>query len=175
MKFVRSIAIPAGLLCALAVAVWAGHSGALSASAAPAPSRVEQTTPKDAADFSNLRVQWMQAMRAKNADKVVALYAPDAVFLSSQAGRVAGKPAILELCKTVMGGFTSDLTFHSLVTDRSGDLAYDSGEYTESLLRDADGVMTQARGNYLMVYKHSAAGWLIVEQDWIDAPADAKR
>jgi uncharacterized protein (TIGR02246 family) len=165
MRVPRSTFILIAVACLLVIRAASAHAPSVRAGVAPL-SAAGQASPADAAAFSDLRVKWADGMRTKNADAVAALYAPDAVFLSTEAGRIVGRTAIHDLCKDMMASFTSNLTFHSLATDRSGDLAYDSGEYTEAMLRDADGAMSQGHGNYLMVYKHYPEGWLIVEQVW---------
>jgi len=57
-----------------------------------------------------------------------------------------------------------------VATRRSGSLAYDSGDYTESLLDLADSSTVEARGSYVMIFGRDAGGrWLILEQAWTDA------
>ena len=53
------------------------------------------------------------------------------------------------------------------VADHSGDLAYDSGEYRESLVKLSDQTKAEVQGNYVMVFKRQPDGtWLIAEQMW---------
>ena len=66
-----------------------------------------------------------------------------------------------------MDTFTSEITFQSLGSDHSGDLAYDSGEYRESLTKLSDGTQADVEGNYVMIFKRQPDGaWLIAEQMW---------
>ena len=121
--------------------------------------------------IARIRLDWARNLHEKHLDQLVALYAPDAVFLSSDVGRVSGREAIRELCRNVMATFTSDITFHSIKTENSGNLAYDSGEFSETLLKLDDGNKTEDHGNYLMVFKRQPDGnWLITQQMWVGPP-----
>jgi uncharacterized protein (TIGR02246 family) len=120
--------------------------------------------------FAKLRADWAAALHAKQLDSLAMLYTPDAVFLEPHGQRVAGRPAIRNLCKKTMDTFTSDLTFHSLVAEQSGTLAYDSGDYQETLIANSDGTKTEARGTYLMVLRRQSDGrWRILAQVWTEA------
>lgn len=117
--------------------------------------------------IAKIRLGWARNLHEKHLDQLVMLYTSDAVFLSSDVGRVSGREAIRGLCKNVMSAFTSDLVFHSIRTESSGDLAYDSGEFSETLVKLADGSKTEDHGNYLMVFKRQPDGnWLITQQMW---------
>jgi uncharacterized protein (TIGR02246 family) len=140
---------------------------ALCSVAALEPSRAQHKQPAVADEMARIRSEWAKDLHDKQLDRLVALYAPDAVFLKPGGQRVTGRPAIRDLCKGVMDAFTSDINMHSLATDHSGDLAYDSGEYTESLVKHSDGTKADIQGNYVMILKRQADGkWLIVQQIW---------
>ncbi|HEY6348732.1 MAG TPA: DUF4440 domain-containing protein [Candidatus Angelobacter sp.] len=117
--------------------------------------------------IAKIRLEWARDLREKRLDQMVMLYTPDAAFISPDIGRVTGRAAIRELCKNVMATVTSDLTFHSIKTENSGDLAYDTGDFRETLTKLADGSKSDDQGNYLMVFKRQADGnWLIAQQMW---------
>jgi ketosteroid isomerase-like protein len=101
---------------------------------------------------------------------VIALYAEDAVFLPSTGSRITGRAAIRELFAKALPGLKSDLRVHSKVTEQSGNLAYDSGEYEET---STSGEFTKTgRGNYLVVFRrHGGDQWRIVEHMWTDLSA----
>jgi uncharacterized protein (TIGR02246 family) len=132
---------------------------------------LNQQAPNPADAFASLRTEWAKDLHDKKLDQIVMLYAPDAVFLPPNGERIVGRPAIRELTKKAMDTFTSDLTFRSINMEYSGNLAYDSGEFRETLAGLSDGNTTHGQGNYLMVYKQQADGtWLIVQQAWIASP-----
>ena len=125
-----------------------------------------------ATKLSRVCVQWAEYWRQKKLDEVVALYAPDAVFLTGTGDRFSGREAIRAVFKTAMEGHTSDLTPRSLVTEVSGNLAYDSGDYLETIIPASGVARTELKGNYVIVFKRQPNGkWLITEHVWTDKPA----
>ncbi|SRR5258708_5891315 len=141
------------------------HSSALSGGRTNAP-----VTADDAAsEMAKIRVDWPKALYSKQLDQIAMLYAPDAVFISA-GDRFTGRPAIRDLCKNAMATYTSNMSLHSIVTGHSGDLAYDSGDYRETVVTISDGITKNLSGNYLMVFQRQADGhWLILEQVWTEA------
>lgn len=116
--------------------------------------------------------QWAEYWRLKQLDRIVSLYAPDAVFLTGTGDRISGRNAIRLLFEKAMAAHTSDLTPWSLVTEVSGNLAYDSGEYSETITPASGVATTELKGNYLIVFKRQRDGkWLIIEHVWTDRPA----
>ena len=114
---------------------------------------------------------WAEYWRQKQLDSVVALYAPDAVFLTGTGDRISGRSAIRALFKTAMEGHTSDLTPRSLFTEVSGNLGYDSGDYLETITTSSGAAKTELKGNYLIVFRRQRNGkWLVVEHMWTDRP-----
>jgi uncharacterized protein (TIGR02246 family) len=136
--------------------------GANSFSPAQQPSR-------DVEAIARIRTEWTIDLHSKQLDQIVMLYAPDAVFLPPSGERIAGRAAIRELTGNVMAKLTSNISLHSMVTEHSGNLAYDSGEYSETVVKTADGSKTDLQGSYLMVFKRQADGkWLIALQMWTE-------
>ena len=122
--------------------------------------------------LSGVCAQWAEYWRQKKLDDVVGLYAPDAVFLTGTGDRFSGREAIRTIFKTAMEGHTSDLTPRSLVTEVSGNLAYDSGDYLETIIPASGVARTELKGNYVIVFKRQPMGrWLIIEHVWTDKPA----
>jgi ketosteroid isomerase-like protein len=67
----------------------------------------------------------------------------------------------------------SDLTFTSLRVETSGDMAYDSGTFQETLVFRESGKRLKSTGSYLTVYRRGKDGaWLIVEQAWTGTPVE---
>jgi uncharacterized protein (TIGR02246 family) len=130
---------------------------------APAPA------PADA--IAKIRDQWSKDLHDKRLDDIVTLYAPDATFLTPNGERVTGRDAIRTLTKQAMASFTSDLSFQSIAFASSGTLAYDEGQFRETLTNTANGSVSHNSGSYLMVFKRQTDGnWLIAEQAWVAAP-----
>ena len=116
--------------------------------------------------FAGLRAEWVRDLHAKNVEASVALYEPDADFISD-AGRTHGTAAIRELYRNITATLDSDLTFTSKHVEVSGSLAVDSGSYTETLVTRATGATQHMAGDYVTVYRRDADGrWRILEQMW---------
>jgi len=123
--------------------------------------------PSASDEIGKIPALWAKMLQAKQIDQIVALYTADAVFLKPSGERITGRPAVRELCQKIMDTFSSDFTFHSLRSDISGNIAYDSGEYTESLVKISDQTKASVQGNYLMIFKRQPDGtWLIAQQMW---------
>jgi purine nucleosidase len=121
----------------------------------------------DSAAIAKLRAEWVKDLRTKQLDQIANLYTEDAVFMQPDGQRVIGRAAIRELCKNIMAAFTSDITLNSTRNEISGNLAYESGAFSESLTSTSDGKKIQLTGAYVMMFKRQPNGqWLIAEQAW---------
>src|SRR3954471_11956874 len=146
--------------CVLFVTVPSSFAQRLSSPAQGKQARI-------ADEIVRLRSEWAKNLQSKRIDPLAALYAPNAVYLQPSGARASGRPAIREICKKIMDNFNSEITFQSLASDHSSDLAYDSGEYRESLVKLSDKTEAQVQGNYVMIFKRQPDGtWLIAEQIW---------
>jgi uncharacterized protein (TIGR02246 family) len=159
-------------VAAFVVAVFVAAIGTTPVSSARHSGAVRGATPTSATTaIAKIREEWAMDLHTKQLEPLVMLYAPDAVFLQPTGERIVGRDAIRELCRKVMAAMTSDIHFRSAVTEHSGNLAYDSGEYSEALVSVADGSKSDAHGSYLMVFKRQPDGkWLILEQVWTGIP-----
>jgi ketosteroid isomerase-like protein len=116
-----------------------------------------------AAEMQKLRDIWVQEFNAGHADKVAALYAPEAVLMRWD-GSVHGYDSILAELQRSVGGGAHDYIVHSLHAESSGDLGYDTGAYNVNL-RDR-----VVEGNYVVVVKRIAGQWKIVAHASIPNP-----
>jgi len=140
----------------------------LAAAVLPAASYQKPSSAADA--IAKVRAEWMKDLHDKQLDQFVMLYTPDAVFLTPNGQRITGRAAIRDLTRQAMDTFTSDLHFRSLASEYSCDLAYDSGEFHETLTLLSDKSTKEGKGNYLMVFKRQPDGnWLIAQQVWTEA------
>jgi ketosteroid isomerase-like protein len=124
-----------------------------------APARTEDF----ATAIKKLRDTWVQEFNAGHADKVAALYAPEAVLMRRN-GSVHNLDSILaELQRSITAG-AHNYTLDSLHAEHSGDLGCDTGIYNENLPHHI------AEGNYLMVVKKLKGEWKIVAHAAIPNP-----
>jgi ketosteroid isomerase-like protein len=108
-----------------------------------------------AAEMQRMRDTWVQEFNAGHADRVASLYAPEAVLMRWD-GSVHGYDSILAEMQRSIGAGSHDYVVHSLHTERSGDLGYDTGAYNVTL-RDR-----VVEGNYVLVVKRIAGQWKII-------------
>ena len=136
----------------------------------PADPSGAKTAPAKRDDFQReiqrIRESWVKEFNAGHPDKVTEFYAPEAVLMRWD-GSVHGKDSILaEMQRSVAGG-AHDYVVHSLHTEHSGDLGYDTGAYNVTL-RDR-----VVEGNYLLVVKRIKGRWLIVAHASVPNPREA--
>jgi ketosteroid isomerase-like protein len=114
---------------------------------------------------AKIRDAWVQDLHTKQLEPILKFYAPDAVFHQPAGERVTGAAPLRTLFQTIFATFDSDLTLHSQNFEASGDLAYDSGDFTESLTTIATGAKINSKGSYIIVFKRQRDGsWQIVQQ-----------
>jgi uncharacterized protein (TIGR02246 family) len=114
---------------------------------------------------------WAKHWNAKDLDKLVAAYAPDAVYLPPHHAAVHGRDAIREYLKGPLAHGITDLSFEVTYIKRDGELAYDVGRYTMTVPHD--GTRKRDEGKYLTVWRRQADGrWHIAADAWSsDLPA----
>lgn len=123
------------------------------------------------ANLAKIREGWVQDLHAKQLEPILKFYAPDAAFLQPNGDRIVGSAALRSLFQNIMASFTSDLTLHSRNLEASGDLAYDSGDFEESLTNLATGAKIASKGSYVVIYKRQPDGnWKIVQHVWTGTP-----
>jgi ketosteroid isomerase-like protein len=121
--------------------------------------------------LAKLREAWVQDLRTKQLEPILKFYAPDAAFLQPDGERITGSAALRTLFQTIMASFNSDLTLHSQNLEASGDLAYDSGDFQETLTNVATGAQINSKGSYVIIYKRQPNGrWQIVQHVWTGTP-----
>jgi ketosteroid isomerase-like protein len=123
------------------------------------------------ATLAKIREAWVQDLHTKQLEPILKFYAADAVFLQPTGERITGSAALRTLFQNIMATFNSDLTLHSQNLEASGDLAYDSGDFQESLTTIATGAKLTSKGSYIIIFKRQSGGsWKIVQQVFTGAP-----
>ncbi len=122
--------------------------------------------------ISQIGQQWAKHFNARDLDKLMAAYAPDAVYMPPHHAAIHGRDAIREYLNNPMRHGVCDLAYEVTFVKHSGDLAYDVGRYTMTVPRN--GGKRQDRGKYLTVWRRQPDGkWLIVADTWSsDLPAE---
>jgi len=126
-------------------------------------------------DLAKTREAWVRDLRTKQLEAILKLYAPDAVFLQPTGERITGPAALRTLFQNIIGTFNSDLTLHGQNMETSGDLAYDSGDFQETLTTIATGAKITSKGSYIIIFKRQPGGaWRIVQHVWTGVPPAAQ-
>lgn len=132
-----------------------------------------QLVPQDKtiAALAEIRESWVQDLHDKKIEPILKFYAPDAAFLQPAGERITGASALRTLFQNIMVTFDSNLILRSLRLETSGDLAYDSGEFVETLTNIATGAKISSKGSYVIIYKRQSGGaWQIVQHVWTGTP-----
>ena len=142
-----SVALPAVVAVLLAI----GPVGAQ-----PAPS--SGTTTVTAATAA-----WVEAFNSRDPKRIVALYAPDAVFWGTTAKAIATTPdAIWDYFKDAGQRPWTRVSIDAQHPRVYGSIAIVSGSYTFSEVRD--GVATNVRpARFTFVFRRDGDRWLLVE------------
>jgi len=149
---------PFALLCGIAAM-------ALSMSAC----RQEPPTPTAAApdthnsDIKTItedEVQWNSDLAAKDASKVLAHYADDAVLMAPGMEALKGKDAIKGGIDGMLADKALSLKFKAanVVVSTAGDLAYTQGEYTMTMTDPATHKVMNDHGSYVTTYRKQHDG-----------------
>jgi len=112
--------------------------------------------------------QWLQAVKSRDADKIAAFWADDAVIFPSGANAIRGKAAIRDYVKGALASPGFDITWQaeSIVVAASGDLAYETGQ-DEITFRSPSGQLLQEKNNALVVWKKQSDGnWKAAIDIW---------
>jgi ketosteroid isomerase-like protein len=115
--------------------------------------------------IQKIRDTWVQEFNAGHADKVVALYAEEAVLMHRN-GSVHNRDSILADLQRSITSEAHNYVVHSLHAEYSGDLGYDTGIYNEDFHNHV------AEGNYLMVIKRIKGEWKIVAHAAVPNPRE---
>ncbi len=143
------------------------------------PSRSGSQVPSPAADAATAAVrQWqsemLEAFQARDADRIAAYYAEDAVFFMPGRAPVAGREAVARTMEEDLSdaGFSLDLAGQKTEVSASGDMAYTRGTFRASYTNPQTGKIETVGGNYLQVFRKQADGsWKVVED--ISSPGAA--
>ena len=117
--------------------------------------------------------EWVAAYNAGDVDKIVALYAEDAIVMPPDAPSASGHAAIrAHMTKDIASTKAAGVTLSDVNSSAgaSGDLGWHAGSFA---VLDADG-KTVGTGKYSEIWQKKNGKWLIIRDIWNnDAPAPA--
>lgn len=131
----------------------------------------ERASPE--ATFRAGTAEWMAAYNAGSVDRVIALYADDAVVMPPDASAAKGHAAIRAfITQSIAESKAAGITIKDVESEAgtSGDLGWHSGRFA---VVAADG-KTVATGKYAEIWQRQKGKWRIIQDIWNnDAPAAA--
>ena len=115
------------------------------------------------ADVKALRdneAQWNKDFEAKDADKLVAHYADDAVLVAPGSPPASGKDAIGKVLKSMVADPALGLKFEAarVEVSKSGDIGYTQGSYNMTMTDPTSKNVIKDKGSYVTGYKKQADG-----------------
>ena len=105
-----------------------------------------------------------KAVTSRDLERIVAIYADDAILLPAAEPTVTGKAAIREEWQHILGipDFEATSTLVSAETSAAGDFGYTTGTYLAKM-RDENGEMVSEPGKWVSVWRrHPDGTWRIV-------------
>ncbi len=124
------------------------------------------------APIALLRQSLIEDVEAQRLLASVSRYSPDATFMDQDGTHADGIAAIRELYAAVFSQATAQIQMNSRTSGESGELAYDSGAWVETLTDKKTHVATTSHGDYLTIYRRMGLNrWLIVQQAWTASQA----
>jgi uncharacterized protein (TIGR02246 family) len=115
----------------------------------------------DEQQIRDLIASWLRETRAGNVDAVLALMAPDVVFLVAGQPPMVGKDAFASSLRTVLGEHTIDS--HSLIDEVAvaGDMAYSRTRLEVTITPRQGGTPMRRSGHTLSIFRKSGGTWLL--------------
>lgn len=126
----------------------------------------------DSAALLEAERQFVDATNAKDAERLAACYADDAVLALANASPVTGKPAVLAWIGRLLQNREIAFRYENLKAEVShkGDLGYTLSRYEVTIVR-SDGRRFEEKGRWTQIWRKGQNGWLlVVEMSNVDAP-----
>jgi uncharacterized protein (TIGR02246 family) len=156
--------------CFVALAFFVSSCGQkVQAPAAPTP---PDHRAADAASIRALDADWAKAASAKNPAAITSFYAENAVLLPPGGQMASGRQAILKTWQQLSSqpGFALTFAPNTVDVSKSGDLAYEIGDYALTL-NDKRGKPETSKGKYVVVWGKQPDGtWKAL----VDAPTTTR-
>lgn len=130
------------------------------------------------AKFPAVQTQrFIDDMRAKSIDDILALYTPDAIFFDPSGATITGSDALRTFYQHIFSTYDSDMTLtpdtFSKKSSPGAPLCVESGKYSENMRVLATSEMQHPHGTYRFTYRLNRPNgpnpeWLLYRQQWGD-------
>ena len=135
-----------------------------------APTASKSAGPK--LDIQKMADEWAAAFKAKEADKVAAMYTDDAVWINAE-GTFHGTGDITSELKKMMDRGDTVVAITSTKTLHSGDIGYAEGTYSGNAPNPKTGAEAPAHGSWVVTIKNSNGKWMIATHTSVPGAAAA--
>jgi uncharacterized protein (TIGR02246 family) len=127
---------------------------------------VPADTSKDVAAIDTVRSDYAAAYNSGDVNKLITLYASDAVMMQEHQPAVVGAENIRKALEGTMSQFTTSLTLRAEETKVTGDMAFDRGTFKLALTPKAPGgAGMNENGKYLVLLQKGADGaWKLARE-----------
>lgn len=134
-------------------------------SATPAASSVTFDRRTARAEILRADSAMMRGLASKNIDSLMRYYDPDVVSMTQGSKPVKGMGSVRSSYAEVLTANPGDLSFDTggISFSNDGSIAWHYGTF-EATATDAAGKPVKAAGNYLQIWKHTGARWVIVAE-----------
>ena len=125
------------------------------------PTAPPDTRAADEAAIRALDAEWFKAIASKDLARATSYYADTAEKFAPNAPAATGKDAVQKLCAGMLAlpGFALTFLPSKVEVARSGDLAYETGEY-EMTVNDKKGKTQTVKAKYVVVWgKQPGGNW----------------
>jgi uncharacterized protein (TIGR02246 family) len=132
------------------------------------PVAIPDTRAADETLIRNIDAEWVKTVAGKDAQKSSSYYAEDGVLMAPGATLATGKEEVQKTWAGMLAtpGFALTFAPAKVTVSRSGDLAYEVGDY-EMTLNDKKGKPQTVKAKYVVVWGKQADGkWKAL----VDAP-----
>jgi uncharacterized protein (TIGR02246 family) len=132
------------------------------------PVAIPDTRASDETLIRNIDAEWVKTVAGKDAQQSSSYYADDGVLMAPGAALASGKEEIQKTWAGMMAtpGFALSFAPAKVTVSRSGDLAYEVGDY-ELTTNDKTGKPQTVKAKYVVVWGKQADGkWKAL----VDAP-----
>ena len=118
------------------------------------------TRAADAKALRDVETQWIQDFASKDAEKLVAHYADDAVLMNPGMPPSVGKDAIRKTLKDLVGDPALSLKFQASKVEvgKGGDIGYTQGSYTMTMTDPSSKHVINDHGSYVTTYRKGSDG-----------------
>jgi uncharacterized protein (TIGR02246 family) len=123
---------------------------------------------KEEAALRAVDAQWQEAVKSRDAEKVAAFWADDAIIYPSGGTAIRGKAAIRDYVKGALASPDFNITWQadSVAVAASGDLAYETA-HDEITFRSPAGQLMKENTNAVVIWKKQANGsWKAIVDIW---------